>query len=214
MSSHVRKWVGLPRCLTSIGLYGNGALSLPISRLMEECKCAKVRWDTLLKESRDTVVRYASPNLVTGRKWNPARAVQDAKSAIRHRDIVGQVHKGREGFGLETPKPTWQKATPAERRQLVVEEVRHQEKATRTAKAVSQAKQGPWKRYEGIENRNNPGKTCGIKANRISFLIWATYGVPVPSPTNLNLWLGEDAACPLYSFPANLKHILVDLKSE
>lgn len=31
-----RKWDGLPRCMSSVGVYVNGALSLPISSLVEE----------------------------------------------------------------------------------------------------------------------------------------------------------------------------------
>lgn len=68
ISSHVKNWLGLPRCLTSIGLYGSGVLSLPISRLMEEYKCAKVRLDMMLRVSRDTVVRDTAPTLATGKK--------------------------------------------------------------------------------------------------------------------------------------------------
>lgn len=119
---------------------------------------------------------------------------------------MGQEQQERGGFGLEIPKPTWQKVTPAEHRQLVIEEGRHQEEAARTAKAVSQAKQGCWTRCECIENRNITWKDLWNKeANMISFLIRATYDV-LPSPANLNLWLGEDAVCPLCSVPANLKH--------
>lgn len=43
VNAQVRKWLGLPRCLSSIGLYGNGALSLPVSSLVEDYKCAKAR---------------------------------------------------------------------------------------------------------------------------------------------------------------------------
>lgn len=43
VNARVRKWLGLPRCLTSIGTYGNEALSLPISSLVEAYKCAKTR---------------------------------------------------------------------------------------------------------------------------------------------------------------------------
>lgn len=39
--SYVRKWLGLPRCLRSIGLYGKGMLHLPITSLVKEYKCAK-----------------------------------------------------------------------------------------------------------------------------------------------------------------------------
>ncbi len=49
----VRKWLGLPRCLSNIGLYGYGALSLPISSLVEEYKCSKARLEMTLTESRD-----------------------------------------------------------------------------------------------------------------------------------------------------------------
>lgn len=53
VNAEVRKWLGLPRCLSSIGLYGNGALSLPISSLMEgfpaaavaDAKSALQHWD-------------------------------------------------------------------------------------------------------------------------------------------------------------------------
>ncbi len=123
----VRKWLGLPRCLSSIGLYGNGALSLPISSLVEEYKCSKARLEMTLTESRDPFVRGAAPTLATGRRWRPGVAVAQAKSTLR---IVGQVQQGRGGLGLGATTPIWQKATPAERWRLVVEEVCHQEEET------------------------------------------------------------------------------------
>ncbi len=46
---------------------------------------------------------------------------------------------------------------------------------------------------------------------RISFLLRATYDV-LPSPTNLQQWLGEDPSCPLCSSPATLRHIITDCK--
>ena len=50
VNSYVRKWLGLPRCLSSIRLYGKGKLHLPISSLAEEYKCAKVRLEMMLLE--------------------------------------------------------------------------------------------------------------------------------------------------------------------
>ncbi len=209
----VRKWLGLPRCLSSIGLYGNGALSLPISSLVEEYKCSKARLEMTLTESRDPFVRGAAPALATGRRWRPGVAVAQAKSTLRHRDIVGQVQQGRGGLGLGATTPTWQKATPAERRRLVVEEVRHQEEADRCARAVSQAKQGRWMRWEGVERRKITwSELWNIESNMLSFTIRATYDV-LPSPTNLHLWFGEDPACLQCLAPATLKHILVGCKT-
>lgn len=68
VNSHVRKCLGLPKCLSRVGLYRKGALSLPISSLVEEFKCAKVRLDISLNDSRDPVVRDAAPALATGKK--------------------------------------------------------------------------------------------------------------------------------------------------
>ena len=213
VNAQVRKWLGLPRCLTSIGLYGNGALSLPISSLQEEYKCAKTRLEMTLTESRDPFVRGAAPTLATGRKWKPSAAVAEAKTALRHREIVGRVQHGRGGLGLEATTPTWQKANPAERRHLVVEEVRHQEEAARCAKAVSQAQQGRWMKWEGVERRKITwNEMWSMESNRLSFIIRATYDV-LPSPSNLHLWYGEDPACPQCAAPATLKHILVGCKT-
>ncbi|KAL1278284.1 hypothetical protein QQF64_024957 [Cirrhinus molitorella] len=97
VNTYVRKWLGLPKCVSSVSLYSKGALLLPISSLVKEFKCAKVRLDMSLTESRD---------------------------------------------------PT--KASATERRTLVVEEVRRQEEALRCSKAVAQAKQGRWMRWEGL----------------------------------------------------------------
>lgn len=72
-------------------------------------------------------------------------------SALRHSDTVEQVQMGRGRFGLVPGKPSWHKASTSERRMMVVEEVRRQEEAGRSAKAVSLAKQGQWTRWEGLE---------------------------------------------------------------
>ncbi|KAK0138754.1 hypothetical protein N1851_024697 [Merluccius polli] len=106
-------------------------------------------------------------------------------------------------------KPTWRKASTSERRKMVVEEVRHQEEAERSAKAVSLAKRGQWMRWEGLERRKLTWtQLCEMEASNISFIIRATYDV-LPSPKNLRVvWYGEDPTCALCPTPATLKHIL------
>ena len=137
ISSHVRKWLGVPRCLSSVALYGQGLLQLPLSSLTEEFKCTKVRLEMTLAETKDTVIRAAAPTLVTGRKWTAKNAVQQAKSALHHSDIVGQDQHGRSGLGLGEKRPCWSKAASQERRKMIVAEVRRQEESSRCAKAVS-----------------------------------------------------------------------------
>ena len=90
-----------------------------------------------LNASKDLVVRNNAPTLATGCKWRPATAVEEATSALRHADIVGNVQQGSTGLGLTTSHPAWSKATPQAQRKMVVEEVCHQEEAVRWAKTIS-----------------------------------------------------------------------------
>lgn len=95
VTAYIKKWLGVPRCLTTISLYGDGILKLPITSLTEEYKCTKVRLQMTLNESRDIVVRENAPTLTTGRKWKPATALEEATSALRFAEIVGNVQPGR-----------------------------------------------------------------------------------------------------------------------
>ena len=95
VSSFARKWLGVPRCLSNIALYGKGILELPLSSLTEEYKSTKVRLEMMLTESRDPCVAKTAPTLATGRKWTPAAATHQAKSALKHRNIVIVIAKGK-----------------------------------------------------------------------------------------------------------------------
>ncbi len=208
ISIQLKQWLGIPRCLSSVGLYGHGKLELPITGLVEEFKCTKVRLVMTLTESEDAVIRTAAPRVVAGRKWTPSEAVQSAKSALHFRDVVGQVQHGRAGFGLIPKTPLWHKATSLQKRQLVVEEVRRQEEGERHAKAVSMAKQGRWTNWEGLEKKKLSWRDIWqMEGARLSFVIRATYDL-LPSPQNLKEWYGEDPACSLCQVPASLRHIL------
>lgn len=212
VSSFVRKWLGLPRCLTSVALYNDGALSLPVSSLTEEYKVAKARLEMTLVESQDRAVREAAPRLNTGRKWVPAEAVKQAKAALYMADIVGQVQHGRKGLGYGESRQVWQKAPPVERRKMVVGEIRRQEEHRRSAIAVSQARQGQWTNWEGVEQRRVTWRDIwNMDGKRLSFLVRAAYDV-LPTPKNLHQWMGEDPCCTLCGLPANLRHILCGCK--
>ncbi|XP_063058330.1 uncharacterized protein LOC134451862 [Engraulis encrasicolus] len=201
------------KILHNSGLYGKGILELPLSSLTEEYKSSKVRLEMMLTESRDPCIAGNAPTLATGRKWTPAAATHQAKSSLKHRDIVGHVQRGRGGLGLGESKPAWCKASPLQRRGLVVEEIRREEQAARCARAISQGKQGRWMCWEDVEKRKLSWKEIwDMEASRTSFLLRATYDV-LPSPANLSQWYGEDPTCHLCSSPANLKHIMVGCKT-
>ena len=93
VTAYIKKWLGVPRCLITIGLYGDAVMELPLTSLSEEFKCAKTRLQMTLNKSKDLVVRNNAPTLATGRKWRWATAVE-ATSAFRHADIVGHVQQG------------------------------------------------------------------------------------------------------------------------
>ncbi len=100
ISIQLKQWLGIPRCLSYVWLYGHGKLELPITGLVEESKCTKARLVMTLTEYEDAVIRTAAPRVVAGRKWTPSEAVQSAKSALHFRDVVRLVQHGRAGFGL------------------------------------------------------------------------------------------------------------------
>ena len=140
-------------------------------------------------------------------------ATEQAKAALRHKDIVGRVEEGRSGLGLGARTPAWNKATPPERHKLVVQELRREEEAGRCAQAVAQANQGQWMAWEGVEKRKISWKELWeMEAFKASFTIRAAYDV-LPSPANLSQRYGENPTCPLCPSPATLKHILVGCKT-
>ena len=212
VNSYVKKWLGVPRCLSSVALYGKGILQLPINSLVEEFKCAKVRTELLLTGSKDRIVSGLAPNPSKGRKWKPKVAVQEAEAALRHGEIMGNVQIGRGGLGRTSGKPMWRKADQKEKRRLVVEQIRRQEEASRQVKAVSLAKQGQWLNWEGVERKQVTWRDLwSMESNRLKFLLGATYDV-LPSPDNLRIWTDGDPSCTLCSGVATLRHILSGCK--
>lgn len=51
VGSNIKKLLGLPRCVSNIGLYGHGAPELPVSRLTEEYEYTKVRLEIAVADS-------------------------------------------------------------------------------------------------------------------------------------------------------------------
>ena len=89
ISSYLRRWLNVPRMLSSIALYGKGnMLQLPLTSLVEEFKVTKVRQATTLRNNRDEKVRTAGISVNTGRKWHAAEALNEAEGRLRQSDLV------------------------------------------------------------------------------------------------------------------------------
>ncbi|XP_028310814.1 uncharacterized protein LOC114468234 [Gouania willdenowi] len=208
VSSHLRRWLGLPKCLSSLALYGNtNKLQLPFKSLEEEFKVTRAREVVQYRDSRDPKVAKAGIKVRTGRKWRAENAVQEAEARLRQRSLVGVVTRSRAGLGsFPTPQTN---TSGKEGRRLFQEEVRAAVEESRTIKAVGMKQQGAWTRWENaVERKVTWAELWKAEPHRIKFLIQAVYDV-LPSPSNLHTWgVAETSACSLCSKRETLEHIL------
>ncbi|KAL0182507.1 hypothetical protein M9458_021882, partial [Cirrhinus mrigala] len=109
-NNYIRKWLGLPRCLSTSALFGKNILRLPMKTISLGYKLEKVRLLLELKDSPDPVVRTAVAQVRTGRRWNAPQAVQQAVTCLKHQEVVGLIQHGRAGFGWATLTKMWSKA--------------------------------------------------------------------------------------------------------
>nr|XP_022314167.1 uncharacterized protein LOC111118822 [Crassostrea virginica] len=208
-NSHLRRWLGVPRSFSSIGLYSTGSkLQLPLKSITEEFKVTKVRQHLMLRDSKDEKVRTARVEIRTGRKWSTRKTIGEAESRLRHSEIVGRVAIGRQGLDV-TPTDKWGTASAEGKRHLVQREVRTMEEEARMVKAVGMKKQGRWLNWEGVRPvKLGWNDIWKMEPSRLQFKLKSVYDV-LPSPTNLATWgLSDDPNCVLCGKPANLEHIL------
>ena len=138
VSRYLRRWLGLPRSLSNIALYGNTCkLTLPLKSIEEEFKVLRAREVLQFRESADPKVSGAGVAVRTGRKWRAEAAVEQAESRLRHRVLVGTVARGRMGLGT-VASPRFDKVRGKERRQLVQNEVRAVVEEERSSRARSE----------------------------------------------------------------------------
>ncbi|KAL3976498.1 mitochondrial import inner membrane translocase subunit TIM8 [Sarotherodon galilaeus] len=179
ISGFLRKWLGLPRSLTSAALYGaSNSLQLPFSGLTGEFKVARTREALQYRDSKDCKVASAGIEVRTGRKWKAEKAVEVAESRLRQKTLVGVLATGGAGLGY-FPKAQVSRAQGKERHQLLQEEVRAGVEEERVSRAVGLKQQGAWTRWESTLQ------------------------------PNLHLWgKSETPVCPLCSGRGTLEHLL------
>ena len=98
INKYLRKWLGVPPCFSTVGLYtAAGMLQLPFLSITEEFKVGKARLHLMLRDSPDDVIRQVQPEVRTGSKWSAAKAVQEASLQIK--EVIGATQTGRAGLG-------------------------------------------------------------------------------------------------------------------
>ncbi|XP_076860736.1 uncharacterized protein LOC143513938 [Brachyhypopomus gauderio] len=209
ISQYLRRWLGLPKSLSSIALYGNSnKLQLPFSGLVEEFKVTRAREVMLYRDSADNRVSSAGITVRTGRKWKAQEAVEQAEARLRHGILVGTVAVGRAGLGSFT-RPCYGKAQGKERRQMIQSEIRAGVEEERRSRMVGMRQQGAWTNWENASARKITWtELWKLEPARLKFLIQSVYDV-LPSPTNLHCWgLAEKPLCSLCHGRGSLEHIL------
>ncbi len=209
ISGFLRKWLGLPRSLTSAALYGtSNILQLPLSGLTEEFKVVRTREALQYRDSRDCKVSSAGIEVRTGRKWKAEKAVEMAESRLRQKALVGNVSTGRAGLGY-FPKTLVSQARGKEIHHLHQEEVRAGVEEERVSRAMGLRQQGAWTRWEStLQRRITWANILQADFHRVRFLVQAVYDT-LPSPANLHVWgKSETPSCLLCSGRGSLEHLL------
>lgn len=104
VSRYLRRWLGLPRSLSNIDLYGNTCkLTLPLKSIEEEFKVLRAREVLQFCGSMDPKVSGAGVAVKTGSKWRAEAAVELAESWLRRGVLVGTMARGRAGLGTIAP---------------------------------------------------------------------------------------------------------------
>ncbi|XP_061185889.1 uncharacterized protein LOC133193994 [Saccostrea echinata] len=204
-SRYLRRWLGVPRSFSSVGLYSSGTkLQLPLKSITEDFKETKVRQHLLLQNSKDERVRTAKVEIRTGRKWSVKETIEEAQSRLRISDIIGRQAIGRQGRD-DTPTARWGTASVEEKQNLM----RTIEEDSRMVKAAGMKKQGSWLNWENTRQvKLGWNDIWKMEPFRLQFKLKSVYDV-LPSPTNLVTWgVTDDPKCALCSKSANLEHIL------
>ena len=209
VSVYLRRWLGVPRFLSTNALYSNQSkLQLPFSSLVEEFKVVKARAYLMLRNSKDPVIGDLQPDVWTGSKWCVAEAVDNAEEQVKFAEVTGAVQKGRQGLGLASSR-WWSKESDRGRRELVLSKIRDGEEELRKAQAVGQSQQGASTRWDdAVERRLSWSTLWQLEPFRLSFIIKAVYDV-LPSGSNLVKWQVSDTnCCSLCGERETLEHVL------
>ena len=206
---YIRKWLGLPKMLTTSALYGRlSPLKLPIASITEEFKAGKIRTVMTLRYSKDEKIRNDPPEVRTGKKWSAETTTDDLVCQLEHKDVIRSVQNNREGLGMRAFKP-FCASSATEKRKAVVNELRTNENINRQVKLVQCSVQGQCLQWESVVVERKIGwkDIWDWETARTSFLIKSTYDV-LPSPVNLKRWRQQEEETCRCGQRGTMKHIL------
>ena len=207
INSFLRRWLGLPRSLSSTALYGtSNALQMPFKGLVEEFKVSRTREAIMYRNSKDPKVAKAGIEIRTGRKWSATDELRLAEERQRVKKVIGTVAEGTRGLGYDQ-RSKYGKSINEQ--QSLLQEVREGVEEERITKMVGFGQQGSWTKWEKTTQRRITWPDLLHKDfGRTKFLVQAVYDT-LPSPVNLHIWGKTDTpTCHLCSGSGTLQHIL------
>ena len=214
-SRYLRQWLGVPRSFSSVNLYSKSSPgALAVGSIVEEYKVSQVRSVLLLQNSRDPIACTTTDKGTRRRKWSPNRAIAEAESNLKFKEIIGVVAKGRQGLGNYSPVVSSSNDT-SERRKLIVADVHATEEQGRHVRAVGMAMQGRWTKWDDLEPRKTAMKDLLYQPFlSLSFFLQAMSDT-LPSNTNLVRWkkLNDPTCSVCLAKPASLCHVLSTCKT-
>lgn len=87
ISRYLRRWLGLPRSLSSTALYDvSNTLQFSLGGIVGEFKMARTRQAILYRDSKDPKVAEARIEVQTGRKWKASQELSIAEQRLKHKE--------------------------------------------------------------------------------------------------------------------------------
>ena len=216
INKYLRKWLGVPPCFSTVGLYTTtGMLQLPFSSITEEFKVGKARLHLMLRDSPDDVIRQVQPEVRTGTKWSAAKALQEAEASLQIKEVIGATQTGTAGLG-STPHRWFSRKDSRGHRDMVITELKMIEEEKRVATAAGQAKQCAWMNWEEAEARKlSWSSLMTMEPLAVSFLLRSTCNL-LPTPANHKQWgfTGDDTCAMCKRDPVACSFILWEFTSD
>ena len=212
VTAHLKKWLGIPKSLSTDLLYARSAMiRLPYSSIVEEVKVARVRTKVMLETSQDVCIKNADIVLDSGRKWKVSEAVADARVKLKMQDIAGIANIGREGIGINH-RQYFKGSTEKVKKQLIVKKIREEEEERRLVRIAGLSQQSRSLQW-GVQQRVMKDRDMRETPEGLfQFQIKVLYDL-LPTPSNKNRWFRtEQYSCHLCGGSGTLEHILSSCK--
>ena len=194
ISGFLRRWLGLPKSLSSAVLYGTtNAIQLPLNSLKEEFVVIRTREALLYWDSKDAGVSRAGIVIRTGKKWSAFRELHKAEERLQQQGSLS----------VQRPEGGNRPCIVSESQDR---ERKRKRKKNNLAKRINSSHGGDSADKDGRTFTSGSLDQTGklrwsdlwrSDNSHLRFKIQAVCNV-LPSPSNLHTWGKSDSpACPL-----------------